>query len=113
MSVAVLCNLSDGAVIGVDSALTVLGANGVERVFEDGAKLFQLNKKMGVATYGLAGIAGRSIGSFLYEFESTHQDMEHQPMAEIAESLRAFFYEAYTKYIESVHGMPFDEIQMN
>jgi hypothetical protein len=76
MSVAVLCNLSDEVIIGVDSALTVMGANGVERVFEDGGKLFQIGKKLGVATFGLAGLSGRSTGSFLHEFEGTHPELE-------------------------------------
>jgi hypothetical protein len=91
MSVAVLCNLSDGVIIGVDSALTVMGTNGVERVFEDGGNLFQIGKKLGVATFGLAGLGGRSIGSFLHEFEGTHPELEVMPIPQAVESLRDFF----------------------
>jgi hypothetical protein len=111
MSVAVLCNLSDGVIIGVDSALSVMGANGVQKVFEDGEKLFQLNKRIGIATFGLAGLAGRSIGSFLYEFEQTH-DLNAHTIEEIVESLRIFFLEEYVKYAEIVYGKPYDEIDV-
>jgi hypothetical protein len=113
MSVAVLCNLSDGVIIGVDSALSVLGANGVQKVFEDGEKRFQLNKRIGIATFGLAGLAGRSIGSFLYEFERTHHELENQTIENIVEGLRAFFLAEYIKYAEIVYEKPFDEIEVS
>jgi len=112
MSVAVLCNLSDGVIIGVDSALSVWGTNGVEKVFEDGEKLFQLKKKIGVATFGLAGMAGRCIGSFLYEFERTHNDLDSKPLEEIVESLRVFFRAEYVKFAELIYEKPFDDIDI-
>jgi hypothetical protein len=67
VSVIVLCNLSDGLIIGVDSAVTVADASGIRKVFNEGEKLklFQLADKIGVATYGLGGLEGRSIGSFI------------------------------------------------
>jgi hypothetical protein len=110
MSVAVLCNLSDGVIIGVDSALTVMGANGVERVFEDGGKLFQIGKKLGVATFGLAGLGGRSIGSFLHEFEGTHPELEKMPIPEAVESLREFFFTKYKETVAEAYGKPFEEV---
>ena len=100
-----MCNLSDGVIIGVDSALSVWGTNGVEKVFEDGEKLFQLKKKIGVATFGLAGMAGRCIGSFLYEFDS-------KPLEEIVESLRVFFRAEYVKFAELIYEKPFDDIDI-
>lgn len=63
MSVAVLANLSDGLIIGVDSAVTYSDADGIQTVFEDGEKLFHLAGKLGVATFGVGGLEGRSIGS--------------------------------------------------
>ncbi len=110
MSVALLCNLSDGVILGVDSALTVQGANGVEKVFEDGDKLFQLQKRIGIATFGLGGMAGRSIGSFLYEFETTHKDLDQKTLEEITEELRVFFRNAYVNAAETAYQKPFDEI---
>lgn len=111
MSVAVLCNLSDGLIIGVDSAVTVSDANGIRKVFEDGEKLFQLADKIGVAAYGLGGLEGRSIGSFIHEFELANPDIENLPIADVVERLRLFFLAVYRRFAEHLFGMPFDEIQ--
>jgi hypothetical protein len=110
MSVAVICNLSDGLVIGVDSAVTVADANGIQKVFEDGEKLFQLAAKIGVATYGLGGLEGRSIGSFIHEFELANPDVATLPIAEVVERLRAFFTNVYIRYGEQIFGVAFDQI---
>jgi hypothetical protein len=110
LSVAVLCNLSDGLIIGVDSAVTVSDANGIQKVFEDGEKLFQLADKIGVATYGLGGLEGRSIGSFVHEFELAHPDLDRVPISDVAERLRAFFMNVYVQFGEKVFGVPFDQI---
>ncbi len=86
-----------------------MGTNGVQKVFEDGEKLFQLKSRIGIATVGLAGLAGRSVGSFLYQFEQTHA-LDGQTIQEIAEQLRAFFLAEYVKYAEMVYEKPFNEI---
>jgi hypothetical protein len=110
MSVAVLCNLSDGLIIGVDSAVTVADAEGIRKVFDDGEKLFQLADKIGVATYGLGGLEGRSIGSFIREFELAHPGLGDLPIREVAEQLRAFFMGVYVRFAETLFGSPFDQI---
>ena len=110
VSVAVLCNLSDGLIIGVDSAVTVSDANGIRKVFEEGEKLFQLSDKIGVATYGLGGLEGRSIGSFIHEFELANQEVDNLPIDEVVERLRAFFLTVYIRFAEQIFGTPFDQI---
>lgn len=110
MSVAVLANLSDGLIIGVDSALTYSDANGIQKVFEDGEKLFRLAGKIGVATFGLGGLEGRSIGSFVHEFEIAHPELINWPIKEVAERLRIFFLEVYIRVGERSYGVPFEEI---
>ena len=110
MSVAVLCNLSDGLIIGVDSAITVRDADGIQKIFEDGEKLFQLAAKIGVATYGVGGLEGRSIGSFIHEFELSRSDIAGLPMQEVVEHLRAFFMGVYKRFGEQIFGVPFDQI---
>lgn len=110
MSVAVLCNLSDGVIIGVDSAVTVSDANGVRKVFADGEKLFQLTDRVGVATYGVGGLEGRSIGSFVREFELAHPDLSNIPLQETVELLRQFFMGVYVRSAEYIYGLPFDQI---
>jgi hypothetical protein len=87
-----------------------MGANGVERVFQDGGKLFQIGKKLGVATFGLAGLGGRSIGSFLHEFEGTHPELEKMPIPEAVESLREFFFTKYKETVAEAYGKPFEEV---
>lgn len=110
MSVAVLCNLSDGVVIGVDSAVSVYDANGVRKVFADGEKLFQLTDRVGVATYGIGGLEGRSIGSFIREFELENPDLAQLPLSDSVERLRVFFMGVYVRSAEYLHGVPFDQI---
>jgi hypothetical protein len=114
MSVAVLFNLSDGLVLGVDSALTAFDSQGISKVFEDADKLFQLsNLPIGIASYGIAGLESRTIGSFIREFERTgvgHQRLAEISIAEVAEHLRRFFLELYVRNAETVFGVPFDQI---
>ena len=114
MSVAVLLNLSDGLILGVDSAVTIFDANGISKVFEESDKLFQLGGlRVGIATYGLAGMEGRTVGSFIREFEvepNNHQILPTLGIREIVELLRKFFLGVYTRYAENVFGLPFDQI---
>jgi hypothetical protein len=113
MSVAVFCNLSDGIVFGVDSAVTVSNAQGVQKVFEDAEKLFKLAGKFGVATFGLAGLEGRSIGSFIREFENSSPTLATQPLSVTVEALREFFMRAYVRFAETLFGTPFDQIPLD
>src|ERR1700677_1166274 len=110
MTVAVICNLSDGLIMGVDSAVSISDMDGVQKVFEDGDKLFQLAEKIGVATYGLGSLEGRTIGSFIHEFEITHTDIGKIPISEVVERLRMFFFEKYVAFAEHYFSTKFDEI---
>jgi hypothetical protein len=114
VSVAVLFNLSDGLVLGVDSALTAFDSQGISKVFEDAEKLFQLsNLPIGIASYGIAGLESRTIGSFLREFERTgvgHENLAEISIAAVAEHLRRFFLELYVRNAQTVFGVPFDQI---
>ena len=119
MSVAVACNLSDGLVLGVDSAVTVSCGQST-KIYDNAEKIFQLgNKRVGIAIYGLAGLGERSIGSFIREFESKDPAgviARDCPMSEIAEALRLFFQEAYLRtvgaWLEGIKGKPFDQIPL-
>ena len=53
---------------------------------------------------------GRSIGSFIHEFELAHPDIANLPIGEVVESLRAFFIGVYVRYAEHLFGVPFDQI---
>ncbi len=132
MSVAVSCNLPEGVVLGVDSAITLPGPTpppgqplppnimqgGVLKVYEDAEKLFQLgDRPIGVATFGLGVIGNRTIGSYLREFVlSDPNQVVSGPttVQQIAEELRHFFMSRYQQIIvplvEQVHGKPFDQV---
>ena len=92
MSICVAFNLSDGVVIAVDSATTLTDASGsITKVFLDADKLFQLgNLRVGIATYGLAAIDGRTIGSFVREFIllPSNSDIDTLSLCDIVERLR-------------------------
>ena len=103
MTVAVSCNLSEGLILGVDSAITFRypDKNGDlrEKVFENAEKLFQLGEKsIGLAVYGLAILGSRNIGSFIREFEVCDPNKVvsgDASMEEVVEELRKFLYEKY------------------
>src|ERR1035438_7321879 len=117
MSICVAFNLSDGVVIAVDSATTMTDASGtISKVFLDADKLFQLGGlKIGIATYGVAALDGRTIGSFLRQFTSdgANADIATLDVASIAERLRAFFFDHYKAFAEKLYGIPFDQIAAN
>lgn len=116
VTVAVSCNLSEGVILGVDSAATVATPQG-SKVYDGAEKLFQLGElPVGVAIYGLGALGARSIGSFLNEFESTNPGGQVQSptdMSTLVEALRQFFFDAYRAVIvpalEQV-GKTFEEI---
>ena len=103
MTVAISCNLSEGVILGVDSAVTVPSPDGgVVKVYEDGDKLFQLgNKPIGIAVFGLGGFASRSIGSYIREFESKNEAMlaGKTNIKNIVEELRSFFMGVYAENV--------------
>jgi hypothetical protein len=121
VTVAVSCNLSDGVVLGVDSAVTVPAVGpggGIAKVYENAEKLFQLgNLPVGVAIYGLGAIGTRGIGSYLREFEVRDPDKVltgGSQLVDVVESLRKFFTDAYYRTIvpavEQVRGVPFEQV---
>jgi hypothetical protein len=117
MSVCVAFNLSDGVVIAVDSATTMIDVSGaISKVFLDADKLFQLGDlRVGLATYGLASLHGRTIGSFVRQFlsDEANADIGSLSLRDLVERLRRFFYEHYRSYFELVHSLPFDDIPAN
>ncbi len=119
MTVAVACNLSEGVILGVDSAATVPTPQGA-KVFESAEKLFQLGElSVGVAVYGLGAIGPRTLGSYLREFEVRNpNDVVTKPesMAALVEELRAFFMNAYDSIVvpalEEASGKKIAEIPL-
>jgi hypothetical protein len=106
MTVAVACNLSEGVILGVDSAVTLGTPGGVVKVYENADKLFQLgDRPIGVAVYGLAALGNRNIGSYLHELEILNPKGlltgPNWTMASIVEEVRAFLMKSYQKDLVS------------
>ena len=118
MTVAVACNLPDGVILGVDSAVTVPTAGGVAKVYENADKLFQLGDlPIGLAAYGLGALGERGIGSYVREFEVVDPDKvltTGRTLRTVVESLRKFFSAKYDStvvpVIEKELGKKFKDI---
>lgn len=116
MSIGVICNLSDGVILGADSAITVFGspAQGGQpiavKVYYDARKVFQLAESVniGILTYGTSIIGARTIESYIREFEQKHkskiEDLKsgNLAMSDLCNLLFDFFKEEYQK----AFGMP-------
>lgn len=105
MTVAVSCNLADGVILGVYSAVTLTDpkTRNVVKTYENAEKLIPLaNNPIGIACYGLGGMGARSIGSYIAEFESTNPTgilTKVSTMKDIVEELRRFFLQKYQKLV--------------
>lgn len=123
MTVAVSCNLADGVILGVDSAVTLAHpeTRGVVKVYENAEKLFQLAEKpIGLATFGLGAIGTRSVGSYIREFEVLNPNnivTAPSSMTDTVEELRRFFLQKYNSIvvptIERQTKKKFEEIPNN
>lgn len=120
MTVAVAGNFPEGVVLGVDSALTIsdLTKKQVVKVYENAEKLFQLGTKpIGIAAFGTAIIGGRTIGSYIQEFEAKNPenvvDDQKFSLKDVVEQLRIFFMDIYKSIIipemETLKGKKFDQ----
>ena len=71
MSIAVVCNLSDGVILGADSAITVTASAGAQekrmgliaKIYNEAEKVFGLSDfPIGIANFGVGMMEARSIG---------------------------------------------------
>lgn len=127
MSIGVVCNLSDGVVLGVDSALTIWGTvntptggttPGVLNVYNECEKLFHPDGlKAGVLFAGLAMLGDRTLESYVREWEAGKSaDLpETHTIQALAKSLEEFFSGVYhttiIPAIEKETSQPFDELE--
>jgi hypothetical protein len=113
MTIAISLKVGDGVVLGADSASSIVSDRGVENVYFNGEKIFNLRKGLpiGAATYGLGGIALRSITSLARDLRERFTNVDHEwhlnaatyTMEEVALRLRTFFYEEH--YVPAVRDM--------
>lgn len=96
-TVVVAVALSDGLVLAADSRLTLTlpSASPNYKVASDNAsKLFSVGR-IGIATYGEAFISGRTINSFVSEFEATMTDTHATDVKDLAKRFSEFFAKNY------------------
>jgi len=124
MTIGIVCNLSDGVIIGADSAITLQGESkspsgkktrGVLKVYNEAEKIFHLeNSKVGILIYGTAILGKRTIESFVREFEIKEKEISSASLFDICENIRKFFFDKYNEIIkpalEQTLGKTFNEI---
>ena len=111
MTIGVAANLSDGCILGADSAIIITGKaelpggeqDGVLKIYDHGEKVFQLSDlPIGVMVFGMATIGPRTIESYIHEFEAEEasgQALATRPLGEIAEQLGSFLQERYNEIV--------------
>jgi hypothetical protein len=110
VTIAVSLKVNDGLVLAADSASTILSAYGVENVYNNANKVFNLRKGLpvGLITWGLGGLAGLSISTLAKDLRvrfsgddparrEWHLDPEAYTLAAVADRVREFFYEEHYK----------------
>jgi len=106
MTIAISCNLSDGVILGADSAITVSGrvtqesegqpakvVEGVMNIYHDADKLYSLGgekAQIGILTYGAATLEKRTLRSYIRQFEGEDFD-KSKNLEEICGDLGKFF----------------------
>lgn len=135
MTVAVTLKVNDGLVLSADSASTMLSPAGVENVYNNANKVFNLRKGLpiGMVTWGLGSLGGLSISILAKDLrvrlsgeDKDHPDWKLDPddytVKQVAELVKKFFYdehyvpeqEQYEKWaaeeLEQDHVEPFPNI---
>jgi len=129
MTIGIVANLSDGAVLGADSAITITGRaelpqgvhQGVLKVYNEAEKVYQLAElPIGIMSYGMAMMGKRTIESYVREFEAEGDNREKikgEKLQDVAERLRGFFNGKYKEIIgpelEGNLQTPYEEIPPN
>lgn len=109
MSLAVNTASPEGIVLATDSRQSYRNKKGMARIGSDNAsKLFQLNKKIGVAVTGLAFLpedgVPKNISKFIAQFKK-ETDVENLNVKEMAEKLHHLFDKKYN-WQEQLEKLP-------
>jgi hypothetical protein len=124
MSIAISCNLSDGVVMGVDSAIALTGrVEGPEgplpglpvlKVYKNAEKLFPLcDLPMAIATFGMGMLGQRTLESYVREFEKEYDwgnGLRTDTVEGVARKLRDFFEKPYREILEREYGKKLNEL---
>lgn len=100
MSLAIVTTTNEGNILAADSMETYRNALGDTR---EGSmtrmKLFQLNKRVGAVSCGLAFLDNKNIHQQMMLFKKQH-NLDNLPVADVVDKLYDFFYEKYQDYIQ-------------
>ncbi len=119
MTVVVSCNLPEGVVLGVDSAVTVPDKLGGAKTYENANKLFHLGElPIGIAVYGISTLGNRSIGSYIKQFEIEKRDqISKSSLESLVDDLKIFFSNIYYSIVvpalENEYNKKFDQIEID
>jgi len=99
MSLAINATTSEGIILAADSRQSFRNSKGMARIGSDNAsKLFQLNKRVGIAVAGLAFLLEdgvmKNISKFIEQFKR-ETDVEKLNVREVAEKLHYLFNKKY------------------
>ncbi len=81
MTIVIALKVGDGVVLGADSASTLIGQNNsYHNSYFNAEKLFNVRKgiPVGAMTFGLGGLAGRSVGSLAKDLRARSCDPENK-----------------------------------
>ena len=109
MSLAINTTTPEGIVLAADSRQSYLNRKGMARIGSDNAsKLFQLNKRVGVAVTGLAFLpedgVPKNISKFIEEFKQ-ETEVEKLNVKDIADKLQYLFNKKY-KWQKQLDKLP-------
>lgn len=104
MTLVIALKVGDGIVLGADSASTVMFGDKYHNSYFNAEKLFNIRKGLpvGALTYGLGGLAGRSVASLAKDLrerfgdkkqEAWYLDPDKYTVEEIAEKMKRFFFD--------------------
>jgi len=115
MSLAINTTTPEGIVLAADSRQSYRNRKGMARIGSDNAsKLFQLNKRVGVAVTGLAFLpedgAPKNISKFIEEFKR-EIEIEKLNVKDVAEKLQDLFNNKY-QWQEQLNRLP-EKIQID
>lgn len=104
MTLVIALKVGDGVVLGADSASTIVAGSAYHNSYFNAEKLFNVRKgiPVGALTYGLGGLAGRSVSSLAKDLRSLladetngvwYIDPASYSVELVATRYRSFFYD--------------------
>jgi hypothetical protein len=98
LTIAVGVACPEGIVLAADSRATIVGSGYFRVVTDYARKLFALDERFGVATFGWGFLEGNTVGGAMEEFAA--QTKKPKDVGDAAEKLRDYFAERLRRHLE-------------